>query len=110
MAAIGFTRFTLPDVLKEIGRPLLGRFFEPFKDELGAKNLSLPAAWLSDGEYYLCLAALLNPRRLPDRLAEALWTIEEMSTPEGHALLQRALMQYDVHLPIEPSASPEHVA
>ena len=81
MAAVGFKQFGQPEVLREIGRALLQRFFDPFEAELMAKNLSLPKAEACDEEFFRIVADLLVSPNLPARLIDALFAIEEIARP-----------------------------
>ena len=86
-----FKRFTKPGFLKQIGRKLLGRFFDRFKDGLAEKKIELPAGALKDDEYFKELSRVaMRPDGLPDDLFEAVYAIEEMATEEGQERLQRA--------------------
>jgi hypothetical protein len=51
-----FKRFTKPGFLKQIGRELLGRFFDRFKDGLADKKIELPGAGLKDDEYFKAMS------------------------------------------------------
>ena len=86
-----FKRFTKPGFLKQIGRKLLGRFFDRFKDGLAEKKIELLAGALKDDEYFKELSRVARrPDGLPDDLFEAVYAIEEMATEEGQERLQRA--------------------
>jgi len=103
---IVFKRFIRPQFLKRMGRAMLTRFFEEFAGELAAANLALPTAALDDAAFFGGLARLLAaPEQLPDRLNEALFAIDELSTPEGQEQLETALARSGVPLEFEPGSS-----
>src|SRR6266487_1369228 len=92
MAGEGFKQFAQLDILKEIGRGPLRRFFEPFTPELTAKNLALPNPDASDTQYFRSVVSLLHSIDvLPERLVQALSAIGEMANPSGQEQLQTAL-------------------
>src|SRR6266566_4288666 len=100
MATSGFKQFAQLDILKEIGRGPLGRFFEPFTPELTAKNLALPNPDTSDTQYFRAVAALLNSTDvLPDRLIEVASAIGDMSSPQAQERLQAAAVDAGFTLP-----------
>jgi len=85
MAVMRFKRFTKPQVLKQIGRELLGRFFGRVGGAGNGKKLELPPASASDDEYFQGVArVLMSPEGLPDEIGEALYMVDEMSSDEGH--------------------------
>jgi hypothetical protein len=94
-----FKRFTKPSFLKGIGRELLGRFFDRFRDELAEKKIELPAAILEDDEYFGAMSRVaMSPDGLPDGLFEAVYAIEEMATEEGQERLERAVASGELAL------------
>ncbi|TAK95236.1 MAG: hypothetical protein EPO07_15685, partial [Verrucomicrobia bacterium] len=89
-----FNRFTRPQLLKGIGREMLGKFFGRFNTELTARKIVLPASALDDDAYYTALAAVaLAPDGLPDELCEALFAIEGLANAAGQEQLELAVMQ-----------------
>ena len=63
-----FKRFTKPSFLKEIGRELLGRFFERFNEDLAAKNIVLPATNLEGDAYFQAMSQVaISPVRVISR-------------------------------------------
>lgn len=94
-----FKRFTKPGFLKEIGRELLGQFFDRFKVGLADKKIELPGAGLKDDEYFKALSRVaMSPDGLPDDLFEAVYAIEEMATEEGQERLEMAVAQGELAL------------
>jgi hypothetical protein len=101
-----FKRFTKPSFLKEIGRELLGRFFDRFRDELAAKSVTLPAPSLEDDEYFGAMSLVaMSPDGLPDGLFEAVYAIEEMATEEGQDRLERAVARGELALTFDERSS-----
>lgn len=101
-----FKRFTKPDFLKQIGRELLGRFFDRFRDGLAERKIELPAGALKDDEYFKELSRVaMRPDGLPDDLFEAVYAIEEMATEEGQDRLERAVATGDLPLVFDKESS-----
>ena len=95
MSTVKFKRFTKPHFLKQIGRDFLGQFFTRFSTELAEKQIALPAATLSDDDYYQALARLaLSPDGLPEKLIEAAYAIEGMANEDGQERLERAIGEH----------------
>ena len=91
MSTIKFKRFTKPHFLKQIGRALLGQFFNRFNPELAQKSVVIPAATLDDDAYFGAVAKIaMSPDGLPDNLVEAAYAIEGMANEEGQDRLERA--------------------
>lgn len=111
MSVFKFKRFTRPQMLHQIGRPLLLKFFEKFQPELAACGVALPGPDLPDAEWEDRLAGLLSaPERLPGSLGEALYAIDEMATPEGQEQLELALDRERLALPFESGSSRHDLA
>jgi len=111
MATIKLKRFTRPQILKHIGRELLGRFFANFARDLDSKNIKLPGPELADDEYFQSLAAvLMSPEGLPDGLNEALFALDEMGNAEGRERLERAAAASGVALEFAPDSSHAEIA
>ena len=84
MKKAGLKRFSNHIFLKRLGRELLGRFLGCFP-EMGV------LAARPELDFYSELAAIfLRPERLPLGMMDELLAIEEMSTADGLARLQRA--------------------
>ncbi len=104
-----FPRLTRTQLLKRLGRELLGRFLGQFEAEFAAQNLVLPASELDDARYFAGLAKLLSaPETLPDRLSEALFALHEMATPDGQERLEQTAAK--LGLPLLPGSSREDLA
>ncbi|MBA4150298.1 MAG: hypothetical protein H0X66_19480 [Verrucomicrobia bacterium] len=104
-------RFTECCFLRSIGRPVLTEFFQRFEPEFAARNLTLPAAEVSDELFFAELGRLLmSPEGLPDRVNEVLHEIQELSTQEGHERLRAAIGRQGMQLPLGENATPEEVA
>jgi len=99
MSILKFRRFTRPQVLQAMGRPLLLRFFEKFQTELSGAKLFLPSPDCPDAEWYGAVARLLSmPEVLPDSLVEALYAIDELSSPDGQEQLESAVARSGLRL------------
>jgi hypothetical protein len=91
MSTIKFKRFTKPHFLKQIGRGLLGQFFNRFNTALGEKQIVLPAATLDDDAYFGAVAKIaMSPEGLPGTLVDAAHEIEDMANDDGQDRLERA--------------------
>jgi len=111
MSTIRFRRFTKPQFLREIGRPLLTQLFGKFAAEFSAHSTALPAESLADEDYFASLARVaLAPEALPVSLVEALTAIEEMATPEGQERLETALSRAGLGLTFHEESSHGDIA
>jgi hypothetical protein len=100
MTTLRFKRFTRPQVLRSVGRRLLGEFFSRFTNEFQALGLALPAPDSPDDLYFRSVARLLaGPEALPVELNEALFAIDELATAEGQERLEAAVSQ--ARLPLD---------
>src|SRR5437762_2151304 len=110
MPVLRFKRFNKPQVLKQIGRDLLARFFDKFTQDFDARSLALPPPELPDADYFRWLARLLMcPEGLPDRLNEALFAIDEMASSRGLELLHATAEWTELRLNIQPESTPEDI-
>src|SRR5437867_793245 len=110
MAESELRQFALPGVLRAIGRKLLGEFLAHFHHDLAAQNLSLPNPDLNDDDYFTRLAVLLSAEAtLPERLIQAIFTVEEMASPEGQERLQAAVAHAGLKLTFDAASSPERL-
>ena len=108
---IRFKRFTRPNILQRLGRPLLERFLQQFKPGFDAANVPLPDPGLPDAIYFGSLARLLaTPENLPDSLTEALFAVDEMASAQGVEDLQAAAAAAGLPLAFEPTSSREDIA
>ncbi len=106
-----FKRFTKPGFLKGIGRELLGRFFDRFKDEMAETKIVLPTPELKDDEYFKAMSRVaMLPDGLPDGLFEAVYAIEEMATDEGQERLEKAVEDGQVDLKLDEKSSRGDIA
>src|SRR5438105_6917926 len=108
MAVVQFGQFALPGVLRAIGRKLLYDLLAHFEQDLAARNIRVPNPGLPDDDYFNGLAALFGAEEtLPERLNQALFTIEEMASPEGQERLQAAVAHAGLKLILDSDCSPE---
>jgi hypothetical protein len=111
MFVLKYKRFTRPQVLHGIGRPLLTQFFDQFRAEILEENLAVPPPTLSDEEWFGAIAKLLSaPEGLPARLAEALYAIDEMASPHGQEQLEVAAAEAGLQLPFNEGTTREDLA
>ncbi len=107
---VNFKRFTRPEALRAVGRPLLLRFFERFRQSLG-HELELPSADLPEDEWFGALARLFStPEALPDTVVEALYSIDEMSAPDGQEQLACAIRQAGLAIEIQEGSTRHDIA
>ena len=104
-------RFNKRHFLARIGRDLLARFFESFRDDFNANQLPLPPPDLPDADYInALLRLLLHPEGLPDRLNEALFAIDDISSPQGIERLQAAPEWSGLQPMLKPDSTCEDLA
>ena len=84
MATFNLRRFSKPDTLRKIGREHLLKFLEPHAVYFSGRGLELPSVDNGNELDYNGLSrVLMTPdANTPDDLSEALYYINEMSTPE----------------------------
>lgn len=110
-STIKFKRFSKTHVLKDLGRPLLGQFFDRFRDALAEKHVSLPEPSLGDEEYFSALSGmLLSPEGLPGSLNDALYAIDEMATEDGQQRLEEGVAEARLNLDFDEQSSREDIA
>jgi hypothetical protein len=111
MSVLTYKRFSRPQLLQRIGRPLLTQFLEKFQRELLEHNLAVPPPELADEAWLGSLARMLTaPEALPDGLAEALYAIDEMSSEQGQEQLEAALEHANLSLPGAEESTREDIA
>ncbi len=90
MATFNLRRFSKPEMLRRIDRKHLIAFLEPHAAYFSARGVELPPVQQEDGLDYNALShLLLTPdSTTPDDLAEALFYVNEVSTPEGFDSIQ----------------------
>src|SRR6266705_1135209 len=108
MKKLSLKRFTNHIFLKRVGRDLLDQFFERYPDLPADSTLRTAHAAL---DYYSALAAcFMRPERLPPALIEDLLAIEEMSTPDGLARLERSPDWPRLQPQLRPDSTAEDIA
>src|SRR3954468_22920596 len=106
----GLKRFSNHIFLKRLGRDLLERFLGHFA-EAGQMGRTGEMGGKSELDLYSELAAVfLRPDRLPAGMMDELLAIEEMSTPEGPARLQRAAQWPRLEAQLRPDSTAEDIA
>lgn len=103
-----FKRFTRPQVLQRLDRRLLTSFLVEFDAELRARGMVFPSEDLADGPWRAAAAALLrSPEGLPEELNEALFALDELSSPDGQERMEAALACAGRSLTFQPGSSRE---
>src|SRR5438552_1535978 len=86
--------FTQPAILQQIGPRRLSKLFDGFRDDLKAANVLLPTSESGNGSYFDSLAAILaSSPNLPERLRNALFTLEAAVSPENQHLLDSTIQR-----------------
>jgi len=84
--------FTQPAILQVIGPRRLALLLSAFDADLKASNLFLPHPNGQNDDYFSELAAVLElPQLLPERLREALFTLEAAASPENERRVWAAI-------------------
>jgi len=74
--------FTESAILKQIGPTRLALLLRDFAEDIKASQLILPSPGVHNGDYFVQLAAAFGAtERLPERLREALLTLENAASP-----------------------------
>jgi hypothetical protein len=88
------TQFIDLTILKEIGRARLAKFLQPFEPDLKEANLLLSIPDADSIDYLSALATVFEGwGHLPDKLRQALLTLEEAAAPKNHDRLQAAIQR-----------------
>lgn len=104
-------RFNQARFLQRIGRELLTRFFGAFAEPLAGNGLTLPPLDLPDAQYFGALARLAaQPDCLPGLLNEALFAIDDLSTPEGFERIEGAPEWPALRSSLRPNSTREDIA
>src|ERR1043166_434350 len=91
---IMLTQFIDLTILKEIGRARLAKFLQPFEPDLKQSNLLLSIPDPDSIGYLAALATLFDSwGLLPDKLRQALLTLEAAAAPQNHDRLQAAIQR-----------------
>ena len=112
MATFNLRRFSKPEMLRRIDRKHLIAFLEPHAAYFSARGVELPPVQHEDGLDYNALShILLTPDgSTPDDLAEALFYLNEVSTPEGFDSIQDEIAGTDIDVEIGENAAPADLA
>lgn len=92
MATFALRRFSNPPTLRSIAPDRLLEFLDPFKDFFSERGYPLPeAASGADINYQALVDIFMSPSaNTPKKLLDALFLVDEMSTPEDAAVLLEA--------------------
>ena len=112
MASFTLRRFSKPGMLRRIDRKHLIAFLEPHAAYFSARGVVLPPVQQEDGLDYNALShVLLTPdNSTPDDLAEALFYVNEVCTPEGFDSIQDEIAGTDIDVEIGENAAPADLA
>jgi len=105
-------RFSNPDTLKHVGDALLIRLLSDYRDFFIARGVDLPqSASATPIDYEALAAVLMTPDTdTPHDLAEILYFMHEMSTPESMDNLLDAITQREFQFPVGADLTPADVA
>lgn len=107
MGTLNLRRFSKPELLRKIDKNHLITFFKPYSTYLSRRGVTLPSIGDKNGLDYETLSEILlspNPST-PAELAEALYYVNEMSTPEGFDLIQDAIAETNLDMQISEEAA-----
>lgn len=111
MSKVKFKRFIKLQVLEQIGRRMLGKFFDRFKADLAETGIHMPPVDLADETYYPRVIELLQaPEGLPARMVDALFAIDEMADHAGQECLENATAQAGLPFRIHPDSTHAEIA
>lgn len=112
MATYNLRRFSHSEALKTIDRGHMLTFLLPYKDYFSGRGMALPSKTSSDGLDYDALASILvSPDTdTPPTLANALFFIHEMATPEGMDSLLDAAQSVGLSLDGSSKQTPADIA
>src|ERR1041384_3457155 len=109
MAVLKFKRFSKPQVLKQIGRELLERFFAEFHS--GADQPSPAGTGISDCEFWECVDRMfVAPNCLSGEMNEALFVVDEMASPLGMDAILHGARENGLNPEADDEATPAEVA
>ena len=112
MATYNLRRFSEPDALKAIGPGHLTALLNPFCEYLAERGVALPASASTDGLNYEGLVGILMTpdEHMPSGMAEALYFVHEMATPEAMNGLLDEVERNGLRLDDNPNQTPADVA
>lgn len=101
--------FTKPQFLKQIGRPLLQRFFAHFKELEAARRL--PSPDVNNEDYFKAIIQLaLSNEGLPDEVNNTMYEIETLACPEGRERLEQTMERCRVKLQFQETSTHADIA
>jgi hypothetical protein len=111
MSTLNLQRFTNVGTLRAIHPELLARLLTPYQDFLLARGVTFPPTGSDEPDYQNLAHALMHPdENTPHDLAEALFYINEMSTPDTMELLLEEVAERNAVIHFHPESTPEDVA
>lgn len=111
MSAYHPRRLCRPDVLRAIDGRCLEELLAPYASFLGAHGVTLPLVGREAPWKYLALAQLLiaPPQGMPQELVDALYFIDELSTPKGTEALTSAAAAKGIRLETYLEVTPAEI-
>lgn len=111
MSTFNLRRFSQPESLRAIDPVRLKHLLAPHADFFAARGVPLPAADSPEFDYDGLVVVVMSPDSdTPVDLANALYFIHEMATPEGMDALLAAADERGLMLDGNPEATPADVA
>jgi hypothetical protein len=112
MATFQLRRFSNPLVLRAIDPERLLAFLDPFRDFFAVRGYALPQADTDEEVDYSRLVRIfmLPDMNTPKELLDALFLVDEMSTPEGMDALLEAAKTAELPLASSDDQSPADIA
>ena len=111
MATFSLRRFSHSEVLRRVSPEHMRRLLKPYGDYLGQRGYPLPESPDTALEYSMLARIFASPDSdTPPELAEALYLIDEMATPEGMDALLDAANSARLDLDLKSDPTPEEVA
>lgn len=112
MATFRLRHFSNPETLRAIAPKRLLTFLDPFREFFASRNYTLPPVASSDGvDYQALVDVFMSPDgNTPKELLDALFLVDEMSTPEGMDALLDAAQAAELALDPGSDHSPSDIA
>ncbi len=111
MATLNLQRFTRVETLRAIHPELLIQLLSPYQNFLLARGVDFSPTESAEPAYASLANVFMHPdENTPDSLAEALFYINEMSSPDGMEQLLEEVSKKNLALDFLPDSTPEDIA
>ncbi|GIW56162.1 MAG: hypothetical protein KatS3mg082_2566 [Nitrospiraceae bacterium] len=112
MPTFRLRHFSNPETLKAIAPQRLLNFLDPFREFFASRNCTLPPVTSADGlDHQALVDVFMSPDgNTPKDLLDALFLVDEMSTPEGMDALLDAAQAAELALDPGSDHSPSDIA